>query len=210
MDKYLSWTVYLFAVVGGDLTLAIYYALVVGWDGAPGIAGAFFCTGVGVIPTLASAGGNNKKFRAYNAVIAFGLAACCVFCGITAFRLIRGEHYKAAAVERSKERGSQVTQAVAEARAKGLRSRDAAEVGKAVASVVTSEAGAVQPAREELLREPVWFPYFPWVAGFLTAIFSTVLLARFWADEDRNADGVPDFLQASQYYPAPKAQPRPN
>jgi hypothetical protein len=198
MHKYLAWIVYLFGVLGGDATVAVYYAMVVGWDGLPAITGALFCTAVGVVPTLASARGKTINFKAFNTILAFALAGACVFAGITAFRLIRGLKYSETVLARDKERGQQVKEAATEAKAKGLRSRDAADVAKSVASVVKAENQTDQPSREEVLKEPVWFPFFPWVAGFVCAALTTVLLARFWKDEDLNNDGTPDFLQSQE------------
>jgi hypothetical protein len=202
MERYLAWIVYLFGVVSGDITVMLYYALVVGWDGLPAILGALFCSFVGVIPTLAGARGHSHTFRALNTVVAFALAAACVFAGITAFRLIRGQKFKDAAVARDVQRGKAVKDAVVEARAKGLRSRDAAKVAESVASVVKTEATATQAGREEVLVEPEWFPWFPWIAGFIAAILSVVLLIPYRKTEDRNKDGIPDFLQGTTIQPA--------
>jgi hypothetical protein len=205
MDRYLAWVVYLFGVIGGDATVAIYFALVAGWDGLPGIIGALFCTAVGVIPTLASTRGRDITFRGLNTVLAFALAAGCVFTGTTAFKLIRSLKYHSAAAQRDIARGQKVSEAVADARRQGMRSRDAAEVGRAVSSAVSVEGQAIKQQGGEALEEPPWFPYFPWVVGGIVAALSVVLLIPYRKIEDQNADGVPDFLQSRTAEDAPKA-----
>lgn len=192
MTKYIGGVIYFFGCVGGDATVAWYFASTVGWDGAPGVFAAFFCTAVGIAPLIASIRGNNWNFRAINTVLAFVLSAACVVPGVKAFRLLRAHSKQTAAVASVKE-------TIKESRATGMRGRDAVEAGKVVAGVVNSTKEQ-EEAKAELL-EPGWLSAFNWIAGFAVAGLFLLVLFAYIEEEDADKDGTPDFLQTKKTKP---------
>jgi hypothetical protein len=196
MTKYIGGVIYFFGCVGGDATVAWYFASIVGWDGAPGVFAAFFCTAVGIAPLIASIRGNNWNFRALNTVLAFALSAACVVPGVQAFRLLRAHSKQSAAV-------ASVQATIKDSRASGMRGRDAVEAGKVVAGVVNSTKEQEDAKKE--LTEPAWLSSFNWVAGFFVAGLFLLLLFAYIEEEDADKDGTPDFLQKKK---KPANQPK--